>query len=84
VNESTSDEHGITCDEFHCKIADEKAWKYGNNRVHHRREIIAIVALENGALFLVEISINFSSIYSTVFFSITVRVRLYYTKISKL
>jgi hypothetical protein len=33
VNESTSDDHGIACDEFHCIIADEKAWKYGNNRV---------------------------------------------------
>jgi hypothetical protein len=32
VNEPTSDEHGIACDEFHCIIADEKAWKYGNNR----------------------------------------------------
>jgi hypothetical protein len=32
-SESTSDEHGIACDEFYCIIADEKAWKYGNNRV---------------------------------------------------
>jgi hypothetical protein len=33
LNKSTSDEHGIACDKFHCIIADEKAWKYGNNRV---------------------------------------------------
>jgi hypothetical protein len=35
VNQSASDEHGIACDEFHAwhciVIADEKAWKYGNN-----------------------------------------------------
>jgi hypothetical protein len=26
VNESTSDEQGVAHDEFHCIIADEKAW----------------------------------------------------------
>jgi hypothetical protein len=33
VNESASEEHSIAFDEFHCIITDEKAWKYGNNRV---------------------------------------------------
>jgi hypothetical protein len=32
VNESASDEQGVACDKFHCIIADEKAWKYGNKQ----------------------------------------------------
>jgi hypothetical protein len=51
-------------------------WDGTDSDLHQGREIIAIVALENGAFctVFVENSINFSPSYPTVFFSVTVYI----------